>query len=112
MTTTSDFRAQCAELLAAIQLYTGLNPAASEMSSVEKTEKLMDAMAATRTALEAIPPPEPPTKEDLIQLAYEYFDFRGNSHGGFFFATSIEAKTDPYQSLTSFAHDVLERWGK
>ena len=56
-------------------------------------------------------PPEPPTKEDLMQLAYEYFDFRGNSHGGFFFATSIEAKTDPYQSLTSFADAVLERWG-
>ena len=54
-----DFRALCAELLAATQLYTGLNPAASEMSSVEKTEKLMDAMAATTAAL-ATPPPEPP----------------------------------------------------
>ena len=108
---TTDFRALSAELLAAIQLYTGLNPAASEMSSVEKTEKLMDAMAATAAAL-ATPPPEPPTKEDLMQLAYEYFDFRGNSHRGFFFATSIEAKADPYQSLTSFAHAVLERWGK
>ena len=53
-----DFRALCAELLAATQLYTGLNPAASEMSSVEKTEKLMDAMAATTAAL-ATPPPEP-----------------------------------------------------
>lgn len=53
-----DFRAQCAELLAAIQLYTGLNPAASEMSSVEITEKLMDAMAATVAAL-TTPPPEP-----------------------------------------------------
>ena len=65
-----------------------------------------------RAILEATLPPEPPTKEDLMQLAYEYFDFRGNSHGGFFFATSIEAKADPYQSLTSFAHAVLERWGK
>lgn len=57
-------------------------------------------------------PPEPPTKEDLMQLACKYFDFRGNSQGGFFFATSIEAKTDPYHSLTSFADAVLERWGK
>ena len=56
--------------------------------------------------------PELPTKEDLMQLAYKYFDFRGNLRGEFFFATSIEAKTDPYQSLTSFAHAVLEQWGK
>lgn len=56
--TQPNFRALCAELLAAIQLYTGLNPAASEMSSVEITEKLMDAMAATVAAL-ATPPPEP-----------------------------------------------------
>jgi hypothetical protein len=58
MTPAPDFRALCAELLFAIQLYTKL--AASEMSSVEVTEKLMDAMAATTTAL-ATPPPEPPT---------------------------------------------------
>ena len=64
------------------------------------------------TAALATPEPEPPTKEDLMQLACKYFDFRGNSQGGFFFATSIEAKTYPYQSLTSFAHDILERWGK
>jgi hypothetical protein len=34
------------------------------MSSVEVTEKLMDAMAATAAAL-ATPPPEPPTDEGL-----------------------------------------------
>ena len=59
MNTTPDFRALCAQLLAATQLYTGQNPAASEMSSVEITEKLMDAMAATVAAL-ATAPPEPP----------------------------------------------------
>lgn len=69
-----DFRALCAELLAATQLYTGLNPAASEMSSVEKTEKLMDAMAATRTALEATPPPEPPTEKELMELEEKLWD--------------------------------------
>jgi hypothetical protein len=57
---TTDFRALCADMLFAVQLYTGQNPAASEMSSVEVTEKLMDAMAATAAAL-ATPPPEPPT---------------------------------------------------
>ena len=66
-----DFRALCAELLAATQLYTGLNPAASEMSSVEKTKKLMDAMAATVAEL-ATPPPEPlrpiPVSERLPEL--------------------------------------------
>jgi hypothetical protein len=67
MTTTPDFRALCAELLAAIQLYTGQNPAASEMSSVELTEKLMDAMTATTAAL-ATPPPEPLTDEDLRKM--------------------------------------------
>jgi hypothetical protein len=68
MTTSPDFRALCAELLFAIQLYTGQNPVASEMSSVELTEKLMDAMAATAAAL-ATPPPEPPTDEELEEWA-------------------------------------------
>jgi hypothetical protein len=62
-----DFRALCADLLVAIQLYTGLrHPAASEMSSVEITGKLMDAMAATAAAL-ATQPPEPPTDEELLR---------------------------------------------
>jgi len=67
MTTTPDFRALSADLLVAIQLYTGLrHPAASEMSSVEITGKLMDTMAATATAL-ATPPPEPGESiEELI----------------------------------------------
>ena len=71
MTTTPDFRARCVELLAAIQLYTGLNPASSEMSSVEKTEKLMDAMAATTAALATPPPepPEPPTDQEIRELS-------------------------------------------
>jgi hypothetical protein len=76
MTTTPDFpdfRALCAELLAAIQLYTGQNPAASEMSSVELTEKLMDAMAATAAAL-ATPPPEPPTVMQILDLSGEIED--------------------------------------
>ena len=48
---STDYRALCVELLTAICLYTKLNPAASEMSAFELTEKLMDAMAATSAAL-------------------------------------------------------------
>jgi len=71
MTTTPDFRALSADLLVAIQLYTGLrHPAASEMSSVEITGKLMDAMAATAAAL-ATPPPKPPTVMEILDLSGE-----------------------------------------
>tara|TARA_R110000822_G_scaffold187153_1_gene325937 strand:- start:175 stop:468 length:294 start_codon:yes stop_codon:yes gene_type:complete len=96
--TQPNFRALCAELVTAFK---------DENTYTHRVE----ALDRARTAL-ATPPPEPPTREDLIQLAYEYFDFRGNSHRGLFFATSIEAKADPYQSLTSFVYAVLERWGK
>ena len=64
---TNPYRAMCAELLAAIQLYTKLNPAASDMSPFELTEKLMDAMAATNAAL-AQPVPEAPTDEEIMEL--------------------------------------------
>jgi hypothetical protein len=57
---TTDYRALCAELLAAIQLYTKLNPAAYEMSASELTGKLMDVMAATTAALAQLEPEGPP----------------------------------------------------
>ena len=88
MTTIPDFRALEQELLAATQLYTGLNPAASEMSSVEKTEKLMDAMAATVAAL-ATPPPKPPTDEELWAF--------WNNHDG---------------PIPAILRAALERWGQ
>jgi hypothetical protein len=96
MTTTTYFRALAQELLAAIQLYTGLNPAASEMSSVEKTEKLMDAMAATVAAL-ATPPPEPPTGKELQSLWHGLF-----SHDNTVSSGDVEA----------IVRAALERWGK
>ena len=68
--TKPDYRAMCAELLAAIQLYTQLNPAASDMSAFELTEKLMDAMAATVAAL-AQPVAEVPTDEELREMLNE-----------------------------------------
>ena len=68
--TETNFRALCVELLAAIQLYTKLNPAAYEMSAFELTGKLMDAMAATTAAL-AQPEPVAPTDEELLELMPE-----------------------------------------
>ena len=98
-----NFRAQCAELLAAIQLYTGLNPAASEMSSVEKTEKLMDAMAATTAAL-ATPPPEPPTDDELDEFVV------------FWWGSDTDRRTVTHVTecgnMADFARAALERWGK
>jgi hypothetical protein len=62
----------------------------------------------------ALSQPEPgvPTFIEVMQLADDFFTFRGNSHGGAFFATEITAKTDPGQALEQFAHAVLTRWGR
>ena len=106
MTTTPDFRAQCAELLAAIQLYTGLNPAASEMSSVEKTEKLMDAMAATVAAL-ATPPPEPPTDEEVHEWVNATLGAEAGDHQEFGWGWRCFTKKQFARAIRA----ALERWG-
>jgi hypothetical protein len=98
--TNPDFRALCAELLAAIQLYTKLNPAAYKMSAFELTEKLMDAMAATTAAL-AQPEPVAPTDEELLRLAAQAFDYAfvdGGVGGG-------------ESEFLAYARAVLARWG-
>ena len=100
----TNFRTQCAELLAAIQLYTGLNPAASEMSSVEKTEKLMDAMAATTAAL-ATPPSVPPSEEEIEQLIEEIRMPWIIEH--------LSRATDPDPDFDIvIVRAALERWGQ
>jgi len=48
----TDYRALCAELLHAVQLYTGQNPAAAEIPPNELVGRLMDAMAAIAAELE------------------------------------------------------------
>jgi hypothetical protein len=53
----TDFRALCAELHAAVQLYTGQNPAAAGIPANELVARLMDAMANTAAAL-AQPEPQ------------------------------------------------------
>ena len=80
---TTDYRALCAELFAAIQLYTGQNPAAADIPSNELVRGLMDAMAATAAAL-AQPEPQGPTDEELVrvyQAAYQPAWERGEFHG-------------------------------
>ena len=62
MTTSTDWRALCAELHAAVQLYTGQNPSAAESPPNELVSRLMDALAATAAAL-AQPEPQGPQQE-------------------------------------------------
>ena len=107
MTNTPDFRALAQELLAATQLYTGLNPAASEMSSVEKTEKLMDAMAATVAAL-ATPPPEPlplPDHWNLMAFAFGREPWRTWLQPG----GRLESA---HRELSDLMLAVLAHWGR
>ena len=109
---TTDFRALCAELLAAIQLYTQLNPAASDMSAFELTEKLMDAMATTVAAL-AQPVPEVPTDEELLRVAataIEPYEISGITPGEY--EPETECAVEAYGSeLIAYARAVLARWG-
>ena len=99
------FRSVCAELLAAIQLYTQLNPAASDMSASELTEKLMDAMAATVAAL-AQPVAEGLTDEEIISQADKFLAY-SDAHMG-----------DPARwegsgvDLVAFTRHALARWGR
>lgn len=55
--------------------------------------------------------PLPPTVNEVMEIAENYFCFRGNSHRDHFLATSMEARKDPVQSLEEFACAVLARWG-
>jgi len=100
---STDYRALCAELLTAIQLYTKLNPAASEMSAFELTEKLMDAMAATNAAL-AQPEPVAPTDEELE-------DFALQNGGGYFNCDCQEEADILTRKHISNYRAVLARWG-
>ena len=96
---SNPYRAMCAELLAAIQLYTKLNPAASDMSPFELTEKLMDAMAATDAAL-AQPVAEGPTVMEIIELhSWLEDEWRANNDG------------EDLPTL-DFARAVLAKWGR
>ena len=89
----TDFRALCAELHAAVQLYTGQNPAAAGIPANELVARLMDAMANTAAAL-AQPEPQGPSDEDLDALFTEV-DQSGES-----------------ESWRTYARAALARWGR
>lgn len=57
------------------------------------------------------PEPVKPSFNEIMQIAQDFFVFRGNSHGDSFFATDIIAREDPGQSLEKFARALLSRWG-
>ena len=75
----TDFRALCAELHAAVQLYTGQNPAAADTPPNELVSRLMDAMAATAAAL-AQPEPQGPTDEELRHVLLDCGYHPANRH--------------------------------
>jgi len=103
----TDFRALCAELHAAVQLYTGQNPAAAGIPANELVARLMDAMANTAAAL-AQPEPQGPTDEELCKF------FRANDD----LMRHCEAGTDWDEPLMmeyefpAVARAVLARWGR
>jgi hypothetical protein len=68
----TDFRALCVELHAAVQLYTGQNPAAAGIPANELVARLMDAMANTAAAL-AQPEPQGPTDEGLLASVRHFY---------------------------------------
>ena len=108
------FRALCAELLAAIQLYTKLNHAASDMSPFELTKKLMDAMAATHAAL-AQPEPQPvaegPTDDELMDIARaaDLVYYMGKGRG---FGSPYQEGADIEAEVLAFARAALAHWGR
>jgi hypothetical protein len=90
----NDYRAICAELHTAIQLYTGQNPAAANVSPSELVCRLMDAMAASAAALDQ-PVAEGPTDEELWAVGND--DFRANCY--------------PTDAI-AYARAVLAKWGR
>ena len=82
----NDYRAICAELHTAIQLYTGQNPAAANVSPSELVCRLMDAMAASAAAL-AQPTPQPVAVSerlpgDVLSWWYEPGEDDDEGYGG------------------------------
>ena len=106
MTTTSatpDFRALCAELLAALETegYTHwtINPGEDPLCE------------RARTAL-ATPPPEPPTDEELLKLTENVSTKHMYAHKSLPSNWDFGDYCSSPQGLIDFARAVLERWGK
>jgi hypothetical protein len=69
---SNPYRNALAELYAASQLYTGLNPAAADVCPAELVRRLMEAMAAS-AALLAQPEPPELTDEVLLQMLFDNY---------------------------------------
>ena len=74
---TNPYRAMCAELHTAIQLYTGQNPAAANVPPAELVCRLMDAMAASAALLA-----QPVAEEGDIHYGWELHDAAGDWQAG------------------------------
>ena len=85
MTTAPDFRAELEKL---VDLYEALG---GNWCPHGYTDTWNDALASARTALEATPPPKPPTAIEIIDLSIEI--------------------DDAGLGIVEFARAVLERWG-
>jgi len=105
---TTDYRALSAELFAAVQLYTGQNPAAADMPSNKIVGRLMDAMAATAAAL-AQPEPVGPIS-DLTPADLSHLDdkeFASLCPQGYHATGGFEPVAPTNEKLTLFA---VEWW--
>ena len=100
---TTDYRAICAELHTAIQLYTGQNPAAANVSPSELVCRLMDAMAASAAAL-AQPTPQPPADGEVAELQRW-----GVDHGAQPGRPLLSPMEDGYWTPWHIAADLLHR---
>jgi hypothetical protein len=109
---TTDYRALCAELFAAIQLYTGQNPAAADIPSNELVGQLMNAMAATATAL-AQPEPVGVTDFELVRAIPDWWPCTDAPRYDLDDSIPEQPLFAVFQDdIVEYARAVLARWGR
>jgi hypothetical protein len=107
---TADYRALCAELTEVLVDEYGYGTE-YEQGLPLTPSMVSDLLTRARAALAQSEPVEP-TFAEIMELAEDFFTFRGNTHGDSFFATDLTAKTDPAQASEAFTRAVLQRWGR
>ena len=103
---TTDYRALSAELFAAVQLYTGQNPAAADMPSNKIVGRLMAAMAATATALSQ-PEPVGPTDKEIDDWWDERCELTRLGKANDFWSFDVQRS-----DLHKIVRAALARWGR